>query len=142
MGNIFKRIINWIISSWIYTILKDFWTRLKIDYHDYRQELTGGWNLKREAKQIDKAVKRARFRNSQDGRTYYIIKDVRGGISALTSDQVKYWTARKMFPKMNFMQLLERSIAIVTSNQSIREQYNQVQLKREDYEQSNNGKSR
>lgn len=123
-------------------IFKDLWTRLKIDYHDYRQELTGTWNLRREAKQIDKAIRRAKLRNAKDGRTYYIIKDTRGGISALTSDDIKYWTARKMFPKMNFMQLLERAIAIVTSNESVREQYNQVQLKREDYEQSNNGKSR
>jgi len=112
-------------------IFKDIWTRVTVDYHDYRAELTGRWNLRREAKQIDKAVKRARFRNSKDGRTYYILKDARGGISALTSDQVKYWTAQKMFPKMNYMQLLEKSIAIVTSNQSIREQYNQVQLKNE-----------
>ena len=123
-------------------IFKDIWTRVKVDYHDYRQELVGGWNLRREAKQMDKAVKRAKFRNSTDGRTYYILKDVRGGISALTSDQVKYWTTRRMYPKMNFMQLLEKSIAIVTSNKSIREQYNQVQLKKEKYEQSDNGKSR
>lgn len=123
-------------------IFKDIWTRIKVDYHDYRQELTGTWNLRREAKQIDKAIRRAKLRNAKDGRTYYIIKDTRGGISALTSDDVKYWTARKMFPKMNFMQLLEKAIAIVTSNESVREQYNQVQLKREDYEQSNNGKSR
>lgn len=123
-------------------IFKDIWTRLRIDYHDYRQELTGGWNLKREVKQIDKAVKRARFRNSKDGRTYYILKDIRGGISALTSEDIKYWTSHKMFPKMNYLQLLKRSIAIVTSNESIREQYNQVQLKMEDHEQSHTGKSR
>lgn len=131
MGNIFKKIKNWIKRLWLVSLFSDLWARLKIDYHDYRQELTGTWNLRREAKQIDKAVKRARFRNSKDGRTYYILKDARGGISALTSDQVKYWTAQKMFPKMNYMQLLEKSIAIVTSNSSIREQYNQVQLKNE-----------
>ncbi len=123
-------------------IFKDIWTRIKVDYHDYRQELTGTWNLKREAKQIDKAVKRAKFRNSQDGRTYYIVRDVRGGISALTRDQINYWVVKKMFPKMNYLQLLTNAIAIVTSNESIREQYNQVQLKKEDYEQSNNGKNR
>ena len=43
---------------------------------------------------------------------------------------------------MDYRQLLQRAIAIVTSNESIREQYNQEQLKREDYEQSNTGKSR
>ena len=123
-------------------IFKDIWTRIKVDYHDYRQELTGTWNLKREAKQIDKAVKRAKFRNSQDGRTYYIVRDVRGGISALTRDQINYWVVKKMFPKMNYLQLLTNAIAIVTSNETIRNQYNQIQLKKENDEQSNNGKSR
>jgi hypothetical protein len=123
-------------------IFKDLLTRIKIDYHDYRQELTGKWNLRREARQIEKAKQRARFRNSKDGRTYYIIKDKSGAISALTSDQVKFWTAQGMFPKMNYMQLLKSAIAIVTSNESVLEQYNQEQLKNESYEQSDNGKSR
>ena len=59
-------------------IFKDIWTRIRVDYHDYRQELTGTWNLRREAKQIDKAIRRAKLRNAKDGRTYYIIKD-KGG---------------------------------------------------------------
>lgn len=142
MGNIFKKIKNWIKRLWLVSLFSDLWARLKIDYHDYRQELTGTWNLRREAKQIDKAIRRAKLRNAKDGRTYYIIKDKRGGISALTSDDIKYWTAHKMFPKMDYRQLLQRAIAIVTSNELIREQYNQEQLKREDYEQSNTGKSR
>lgn len=123
-------------------IFTDLLKRIKIDYHDYRKELIGNWNLGREAKQIDKAIKRAKFRNLRDNRTYYILKDNRGGISALTRMEINYWTARGMFHNMNYMQLLRASIAIVTSNQTIQEQYNQEQLRKENnHEQSNKRKS-
>lgn len=113
-------------------IFTDLWTRIKFDYQEYRQHLIDNWNLRREARQIRKAIHRAKLFNAEDGRTYYILKDIRGGISALNSEGIKYWTAKGLIPKMNYLQLLKAAIGIVTSNESIREQYNQIQLKRED----------
>lgn len=116
------------------SIFTDLWMRVKIDYQEYRQELIANWSLRRENRQVEKARRRARIRNQGDGRTYYILKDRRGGISALNSDEIKFWTAKKMFPKMNYLQLLRTAKGIVTSNESIIKQYNQIQLKKESHE--------
>ena len=115
-------------------IFRDFWIRLKVDYQEYRAENIDIWTVKRETRHIERAQRRAQIMNKKNGRTYYILKDKRGAISALTSDEIKYWTMRGYFPKWNYEQRLRHTIAIVTSNRTVQEQYNQVQLKKENHE--------
>jgi hypothetical protein len=90
--------------------------------------------VRQESKAIKRAMNRARDKNADNGRTYFIMRDNFGGINELNRDELDYWTRHKppLFPKMNYMERLEKSIAIVTSRRFIQEQYNQVQLKKED----------
>jgi hypothetical protein len=115
-------------------VIKDLFKRVSIDYQEYRQHLINQWNLKREARQIQRAMQRAKVRNKNDGRTYYIIKDKRGAISALNSREILFWTKKGMFPRMDYYKRLSAAIGIVTSNPNVQEQYNQIQLKKEDHE--------
>ncbi|MGI6337882.1 MAG: hypothetical protein ACOXZV_00700 [Bacteroidales bacterium] len=115
-------------------IFKDIWTRIKIDYIEYRQHLIDRWSLRRETRNINRAIYRANIRNKEDGRTYYVLRDTRGAYSALNSDEIRLWTSRGMFRKMNYMELLRAAVYIVTCEEAIREQYNQQQLKKEKYE--------
>jgi hypothetical protein len=115
-------------------IFIDIWVRIKIDFMEYRQHLTDRWSLKRETRNINRAIYRARIRNKEDGRTYYVLRDARGVYSALNSDEVKLWTSRGVFRKMNYTELLRTAVDIVTSSEIIRDQYNQQQLKKESHE--------
>lgn len=115
-------------------IFTDTWARLKIDYQEYRNYLTSIWNVRRDNKAIRRAMRRAKEKNFNDGRTYYIMRDRFGGINELNSAQLLYFTRHGLFTKEQYDKRFEHAIAIVTSSKRIREQYNQAQLKTEDYE--------
>jgi len=110
-------------------IFKDLWTRLKIDYKEWRDEWITRWNTRREMRQIDSAIRRAKKRNARDHKTYYIIRDRRGAINALTGKEINLWAKRGLFPKMTILQKLEKSIDIVTSNNLIIKAHNNIKNK-------------
>lgn len=112
-------------------IFTDLWTKLKIDYREWRIDWISDWNFRRKQKLIRKATRRARIRNSEDGRTYYIIEDLRGGISALHKDELNYWTSKGLFKKMTHNQLLWKAIDIITSNRTTARQFIEIKTKRE-----------
>jgi len=115
-------------------IFTDFGKRISIDYTEYRSFLTSYWDVKRDTRLVKRAVKRAKRKNAADGRTYYILKDKTGGINEFCKSDIHFWTHRHkpaLLPEMDFMQRLSASYAIVTSNEAILDQYNQVQLKKE-----------
>lgn len=99
-------------------IFSDFWTRLKIDYIEWRNEMVTNWNTRRETRQIQSAIKRAKERNSMDHKTYFIIKDRRGAYNALTGREIDRFSGpRGYFPKMNYYQKISNSVYLVTSRQ-------------------------
>lgn len=112
-------------------VITDFKDRLKIDYTEWRNYLISKWNVKREKRLIRRAMHRAQEKNYSDGRTYYILKDKQGGINEFNSSDIKFWTKYNVLDKMDLLQRLEKSIAVVTSNKNILNQYNQIQLKKE-----------
>lgn len=115
-------------------IFTDVWTRLKIDYQEYRNYLISIWNVKRDNKAIRRAMRRAEEKNLLDGRTYYIMRDRFGGINELNSAQLLYFTRKGLFTKDQYKRRFDHAIAVVTSNKKIREQYHQAQLKKENHE--------
>jgi len=115
-------------------IFTDFAKRISIDYTEYRNFLISYWNVKRDAKAIARAMKRAKLKNKTDNRTYYILKDKTGGINEFTKDDAYYWSRvhrPAILAPMNYIERLTASIGLVTSNQQIMEQYAQIQLKKE-----------
>jgi len=100
-------------------IFKDLWTRIKIDYKEWREEWITRWNTRREMKQIDSAIRRAKERNARDHKTYYVIPDRRGVVDALTGKEIDSWAKRGLFPKMNIKQKCEKMICRVKGNNLI-----------------------
>lgn len=115
-------------------ILNDLWTRIKTDYADWRRDQITQRSFRVKQKMIRKALKRAIERNKEDKRTYYIMEDLRGGISALHKDDLNFWTARGLFPKMTQREVLGKAIDIVTSDRGERDKFNQIVLSRALYE--------
>jgi len=103
------------------SIFKMFWIRLNIDYREWRDEWLTRWNTRREMKQIDSAIRRGKERNARDHKTYYIIRDRRGGINALTGSEIDLWARRGLFPKMTILQKLQKSIDIVTNSNMMKD---------------------
>lgn len=108
--------------------------RIKVDYYDWMTQFKGEWYSRKEARLVKAAKRRAEIKNRADGRTYYIVVDIRGGVNALNSSEIKKFQKMGLFPKWNAYQLLSNSRAIVTSNKQIFEQYRQIQLKNEDFQ--------
>jgi hypothetical protein len=104
-------------------ILTDFGTRLKIDYQEWRTEWITRWNTYREMKRLDSAIRRGKERNARDHKTYFIIKDARGAINAMTGSDIDFWTKQGLFPKMNYYEKLRCSIDIVTSSRRTMNQF-------------------
>jgi hypothetical protein len=111
-------------------ILNDLWKRIVIDYKEWRMYQRSLYDVKRDRKAINRALMRARIKNKKDGRTYYILRDVMGGINELNRNELEYFTRKRLFKKMNYLQRLKNAIAIVTSNKIIQEHYNEIQTKK------------
>lgn len=110
-------------------IFKTFWIRIKTDYQEWWIEWVTRWNTNRDLRQIDSAIRRAKERNELDHKTYYIIKDSRGAVNALTRGEILRFTRAGLFPKMNILQLYAVAIDIVTSNPRVAAEYINVQQK-------------
>lgn len=105
--------------------------KIKIDWQEYKNYRISLWNVMRDKRLTKRAINRARIKNSQNGKTYYILRDRFGGINELTKEELAFFTRIGYFKKMNYLERLKESIAIITSDPIIRDQYTQVQLKKE-----------
>jgi hypothetical protein len=103
---------------------KELWTRIKIQWIEWRSYQNSVFNVKRDMKQINRAIERARLKNSYDGRTYYILRNLGGGFDEVNSQQLKIAKKIKYFPKYrDYDQMLSQCFAIVTSNNIQRKSY-------------------
>ena len=80
---------------------------------------------------IRRATSRAKEKNSEDGRTYYGLRDVFGDVNEFNSDDIAFWTSRGVLPKMDYLKRLRSSFFLVTSNPKVLDQYSQIQNKKE-----------
>lgn len=104
--------------------LRDSWTRIKIDWQEWRGYKTSVWNVKRDKKQIERAIKRAKMKNYSDGRTYYILRNLAGGFDEVNSGELKKIKKIRYFPKYrDYEHMLRLCFAIVTSNNIQRQSY-------------------
>lgn len=107
-------------------IIKEFITQIRIDWQEWRGFRTSVWNVRRDKRAIERAIQRARIKNSSDGRTYYILRNLGGGFDEANSENLKALRAKKVnyFPKFqNFEHMLRQCFAIVTSNEVQRKSY-------------------
>jgi hypothetical protein len=77
-------------------------------------------------KQIERAIKRANMKNSIDGRTYYILKNVGGGFDEVNSNDLKNLRAKNIryFPRyQDYNTMIKECFAMVTSNEITRNSY-------------------
>ena len=115
-------------------IFKDFIKRVKIDYQEWRAYQRSVWNVHRDTKAINRAIKRAREKNNSDGKTYYVMRDCLGGINELNSDELLFFTRKGLFTKEQYDKRFEHAIDIITSNKKIRDQYYKIHHNNENNE--------
>jgi len=107
-------------------ILTDLKTKIRIDWIEWRAYRQSVWNVKRDRKAIERAIKRAKMKNANDGRTYYILKNVGGGFDEVNSIDLKNLRAKKVryFPMyQDYNQMLRQCFAVITKNNVIRKSY-------------------
>lgn len=122
IGGVFLLILVFILAITGY--LHDSWTRIKIDWAEWRGYKTSVWNVKRDKKQIERAIARAKLKNQSDGRTYYILRNLAGGFDEVNSQQLKVAKKIRYFPKYrDYEHMLRLCFAIVTSNDIQRKSY-------------------
>ena len=105
---------------------KDYWTRLKIQWVEWRAYRQSVWNVKRDRKAISRAIYRAKMKNLTDGRTYYVLKNIGGGFDEVNSNDLKNLRAKnvKWFPRyQDYNTMIKECFAAVTSNEIIRNSY-------------------
>jgi hypothetical protein len=118
--------------------LQDFITRVKADWKEWTTYQKISWverfkqrrakrDVIRDQRMIDAALERARIKNVDDHKTYYIMKDKWGGINEINKEQLDKFTRAGIFPKMNYLQRVNASIAIVTSNKNTQRDFDRVQ---------------
>ena len=71
-------------------IFTDIKKRIEIDWIEWKNYKISLWNVKRDRRLIERAIKRARIKNASDGKTYYVLRDVTGGINEFNSSDVRY----------------------------------------------------
>lgn len=138
MANIFKDFAERIKTCWKKwrarkrsNIFRDFIERVKIDWKEWRAYKRSMYDVNRDQRLMKRALKRARVKNAEDGKTYWIFKDQWGGINEVNNDEFDQLVRLKYLKPMNFLEKMKFAKAIVTSNKSIREQYTQIQLNKE-----------
>jgi hypothetical protein len=115
-------------------MLRSFLLRIKIDYQEWRDYQRSMWDVKRNSRAINRAMNRAREKNLNDGRTYYVLRDRAGGYNEFNSTDIHFWTTLHNPPlldKMNFLQRIERAEGIVTCASTTQQHYDQVHLRKE-----------
>ena len=107
-------------------IFRELITRIRIDWQEWRGYQTSVWNVKRDKKQIERAIKRGKLRNQLTGRTYYVLRNLAGGFDEVSSHDLDLMRRKKVkyFPAYrNYEHLLSQCFAIVTSNDIQRKSY-------------------
>lgn len=107
-------------------LFREFWTKIKIDWQEWRSYKNSVWNVRRDKKQIERAIHRARLKNQADGRTYYILRNLSGGFDEASSHDLKLLKANKVkyFPSYrNYEHMISQTFAIITSNEIQRKSY-------------------
>lgn len=136
--------------------IQDFITRVKADWKEWTLYQKIAWverfkqrrarrDVLRDQRMIDAALERARVKNAKNKMTYYIMKDKWGGINEINKYELDMLVRRKVFPKMNYMQRLQNSIAIVTSNRYMQMDFDRKQANKPNNqynEQSHNAEDR
>jgi hypothetical protein len=116
-------------------------TRIKIDWKEWIAFNQSQWNIRRDKKAIERAIKRARMKNLSDGRTYYILKNVGGGFDEVNSNDLRNLRAKKIkyFPRyQDYHTMLTECFAVVTSNNVIRNSYIETVQNMDFYKNLNN----
>lgn len=122
IGGVFLLVLVFILAVTGY--LRDNWTRIKIDWQEWRGFKTSVWNVKRDKKAINRAIYRAKMKNKSDGRTYYILRNLAGGFDEVNSGELKMIKKIRYFPKYrDYEHMLRLCFAIVTSNEIQRKSY-------------------
>lgn len=110
-------------------IIQDYWTRLKIQWIEWRAYQQSVWNVKRDRKAISRAIHRAKMKNLTNGKTYYVLKNVGGGFDEVNSNELKNLRTKnvKWFPRyQDYNTMITECFAVVTSNEIIRKSYVEV----------------
>jgi hypothetical protein len=118
--------------------LQDFITRVKADWKEWTLYQKIAWverfrqrrakrDVLRDQAMIDAALERARIKNAKNHMTYYIMRDKWGGINEVNKYELDLLIHRKVFPKMNYMQRIQNTIAIVTSNKNTQADFDRKQ---------------
>lgn len=118
--------------------LQDLIKRVKADWKEWTTYQKVSWverfrqrRAKRDAirdrRMIESAIERAQIKNAKDGRTYYIMRSVTGEINELCSKDIHLLTRLKLLPRMNYLQRLEATIAIVTGNKMTQLNFDRIQ---------------
>jgi hypothetical protein len=114
------------LLNFIAALFREFWTKVKIDWQEWRGYKTSIWNVKRDKKAIERAIYRGKLKNQSDGRTYYILRNLAGGFDEVSSHELKALKARKIkyFPRYrSYEHMISQTFAIVTSNETQRKSY-------------------
>ena len=126
-------------------ILTDYWAQIKIQWYEWRAYRRSVFNVKRDRRQIERAIHRAILKNGSDGRTYYILKNVGGGFDEVNSNELKNLRAKNIryFPRyQDYNTMIQECFAIVTSNEITRNSYvetiNNINKKNHDTERQEN----
>jgi hypothetical protein len=123
--NYLQDLIKRIKADW-----KEWTTYQKIVWVERFRQRRARRDVLRDQRMIDAALERARLKNASDGRTYYILRDKWGGINELNATEINRLTRMKVLPRMNYLQRVTASIAIVTSNKNTQQDFECIQEKR------------
>ena len=118
--------------------LQDFITRVKADWKEWTTYQKISWverfkqrrakrDVIRDQRMIDAALERARIKNSKNRMTYYIMRDKFGYINEINKYELDILIRKKRFMKMNYLQRVNASIAIVTSNKNTQRDFDRIQ---------------
>ena len=104
----------------------DWWRGIKIQWVEWRAYQRTVWNIRRDKKAINRAIRRAQMKNESDRRTYYILKNLGGGFDEVNSNDLKNLKVKNIryFPRyQDYNVMIRECFAIITSNQVVRNSY-------------------
>ena len=99
-------------------ILKELWEETLIQWKEWMTDRRSRAILKRDMRQYNYALERAKKKSLMDGKTYYIVRDKAMNINELNSNEIKFWKSKEVVDFKNHLDLLERCIAIVKDGET------------------------
>ena len=112
-------------------IFKDYWQKVVRDYYEYWSYLVSIWNVQSDDRLIRRAKLRAKIKNANDNRTYYILRDKTGGINELNKSEINMLVRAGVFIRRSHIQILHDAISIVTNNNQVKEEYAKISAEKE-----------